>query len=267
MEMNTYVSQSAKAPIIIGADIELGNSLLGRHCSGGTGREASRLLLRNVRGVPGSRGGTSQDPQDIGRKWLANGSCCYIDLDHLEICLPEVTNAFDFTAALHGQFRIAQGALRRASESLPQGIALQALACNSDGSGSSWGSHLNFMITRSSFENIFRRRMHYLLWLASYQASSVIIVGQGKVGAENGAPAVDYQLSQRADFFEEIVGIQTTYSRPLINCRDEAHCGSDRSRARFHHISCDVNLCHVANVLKVGILQILLAMIEEEAKG
>lgn len=255
-----------RLPKVVGADIELGNSLLGWPREGGSGAEASRLLLRNVQGIPGSRTVSSvQDPQDVGRKWLRNGSCCYVDLDHFEICLPEVTSAHDFTAALHAQLRIARGALQRASGVLAEGITIQALACNSDGSGASWGSHLNFLVTRRCFENIFHQRMHYLLWLASYQASSVLITGQGKIGAENGAPPVGYQLSQRADFFEEIVGFQTTYRRPIINSRDEPLCASNRRLARFHHIACDVNLCHVANLLKVGILQILLAMVEAEA--
>jgi proteasome accessory factor A len=33
-----------------------------------------------------------------------------------------------------------------------------------------------------------------------------VFTGAGKVGAENGADAVDYQMTQRADFFEEDVG-------------------------------------------------------------
>ena len=40
---------------------------------------------------------------------------------------------------------------------------------------------------------------------------------------ENGRPAVDFQITQRADFFEEEVGLETTLKRPIINTRDEPH--------------------------------------------
>src|SRR5579871_2199169 len=165
-------SDPERLPKIAGADIELGNFLLGHDSESGTGPQASRLLLRFLNGIPGSSFSSFKtDPQDFGRKWLGNGSCCYIDLDHLEMALPEVTNAWDFTAALHAQLRIVRAALRRAHDALPPGVSLHALACNSDGSGSSWGSHLNFLVTRRCYENIFHRRLHYLLWLASFHAS------------------------------------------------------------------------------------------------
>lgn len=259
------VNPPERLPKALGADIELGNFLLGEGCEYGSGSRASRLLLRCIPGISGRAFFTlKQDPCDIGRKWLRNGACCYIDLEHLEICLPEVRNAWDFTAAFHALLRIVQTARCRAEAILSPEVSLQVLACNSDGCGSSWGSHLNFLVTRRCFDNIFHRRLDYLLWLASYQASSVLITGQGKVGAENGAEPAAFQLSQRADFFEEVVGHQTTYRRPIINSRNEPLCGDSARHARFHHIACDVNLCHIANILKVGILQILLAMVECE---
>ena len=110
--------------------------------------------------------------------------------------------------------------------------------------------------------------MHYLLYLASFQVSAIAITGQGKVGAENGAPATNFQLAQRADFFESLIGEQTTYHRPIVNARDEALCGSEASGrppfARLHCIFFDSTLCHVASLLKVGMMQIVLAMIEAE---
>ena len=36
--------------------------------------------------------------------------------------------------------------------------------------------------------------------------------------------AVDYQISQTFDFFEEEVGLETTVRRPIVNTRDEPHC-------------------------------------------
>ncbi len=109
-----------------------------------------------------------------------------------------------------------------ANARLPEGRSIQVLVNNSDGHGHSYGSHLNFLVTRRTWDNIIRRKPHYLGWLASFQASSIVYTGQGKVGSENGAPEVPFQISQRADFFETLVGTQTTFDRPIVNSRDEA---------------------------------------------
>ena len=52
---------------------------------------------------------------------------------------------------------------------------------------------------------------------------------------------VPFQLSQRADFFEEEVGLETTLKRPIVNTRDEPHCdaaevpAAARDRRRRQH--------------------------------
>ena len=67
-----------------------------------------------------------------------------------------------------------------------------------------------------------------------------VFTGAGKVGSENGAEAVDFQISQRADFFEEEVGLETTLKRPIINTRDEPHADPALWR-RLHVIVGDAN--------------------------
>lgn len=267
-------------PKLCGADVELGNFVQGVDHPGGTGQEASRALLREIAGLP--RGGKSSyygfsyDPQDWGRKFLpSNGGCVYIDLDHLEVCLPEVLSAYDHVAAWHAMLRIARQAQEAANAKRSAQHGIQVLVNNSDGLGHSYGSHLNFLVSRRTYENIFHRKIHHLLYLAAYQASSIIVTGQGKVGAENDMPEVAYQISQRADFFETLTGEQTTYRRPLVNSRDESLCGQPRyfghsenrpsgGQARLHVIFFDNTLCHVGSLLKVGVMQIVLAMIEAE---
>jgi hypothetical protein len=296
-------------PKLCGADIELGNFVLGVQSNRGTGFEASRLLLREIDGLPradkfrgepcncpactsarsaleegdstpgngraskGNGGGqVTVNPQDWGRKYLSsNGGCIYIDLDHLELCIPEVVSAYDHVACWHAMLRIARTAMENANAKLPAGKQIQVLVNNSDGKGNSYGSHLNFLISRRSWDNIFRRKIHYMLYLAAFQASSIVYTGQGKVGSENDAPDIEFQLSQRADFFERLVGSQTTHNRPIVNSRDEALCGRGNSEndggeemARLHVIFFDNTLSHVASLLKVGVMQIVLAMIEAE---
>jgi hypothetical protein len=210
-------------------------------------------------------------PQDWGRKFLSeNGGCIYIDLDHLELAICEVTNAWDHVAATHAMLRIAREALHVANAEQPAGRKIQVLVNNSDGLGNSYGSHLNFLITRRAWENIFNRKFHYLQYLASYQVSSIIFTGQGKVGAENGAPTALFQLSQRADFFEKLSSLPTTFQRGLVNSRDEALCGKsdnsarDDAPARLHSIFFDNTLAHGSSLLKVGVMQLILAMLEAE---
>ena len=264
---------------LTGSDMEVGNFISGFSDNRQTGFEISRLLLRKVDGVStgtiaqSSRAteGTATAPgyysQDWGRKFLLNGGCAYVDLNHLEICIPEVLSAHDHVAATHAMFRIAAQAGRDADRDLPDGFRTELMANNSDGFGNSYGTHLNFLISRQLWEDLFHRRVQCLLLLASFQASSILLSGQGKVGVENGRPHVPYQISQRADFFEILNGPQTTFNRPIVNSRDEAHCGarhgspSDRL-ARLHVIFYDNNLCHAAMLLKVGTLQIILAMLE-----
>jgi proteasome accessory factor A len=97
-----------------------------------------------------------------------------------------------------------------------------------------------------------------LPWFVTRQ----LFTGAGKVGSENGAERVDYQISQRADFFEEEVGLETTLKRPIVNTRDEPHADPQKYR-RLHVIVGDANLCEVATFLKVGTTAIVLSMIED----
>jgi proteasome accessory factor A len=84
-------------------------------------------------------------------------------------------------------------------------------------------------------------------------------VGIGTEGRTQG-----FQLSQRADFFEVEVGLETTLKRPIINTRDEPHADADKYR-RLHVIIGDANLAELSTYLKVGTASLVLAMIEARA--
>ena len=253
---------------LIGSDVEVGNFIEGTG-SARTGPRAARLLLHHVPGIMRHFGYVAQDSC---RKFLpSNGGSAYIDLDHAEFPVPEVRSAADYVAVWHAMLRMVRQAMFDANEQLDNGERVRVLVNNSDGWGHSYGSHCNVLITRRAFDNLFDRKLQHMLYLAAYQASSIIFTGQGKVGAENNAPPVDYQISQRADFFEQLFGLQTTYNRPIVNTRDEPLCGPvfrdhrvAGKLARLHVIFYDANLCHVACFLKMGVLQIVLAMIEAE---
>ncbi|NNE95677.1 MAG: proteasome accessory factor PafA2 family protein, partial [Acidimicrobiales bacterium] len=97
--------------------------------------------------------------------------------------------------------------------------------------------------------------------------SRQIYTGSGKVGSELPGVSihdVPYQLTQRAEHFEEEVGLETTLKRPIVNTRDEPHADSQRYR-RLHVIVGDANMAQAATFLKVGTSQIVFAMIEDGA--
>ena len=82
-------------------------------------------------------------------------------------------------------------------------------------------------------------------------------MGIGQDGREHG-----FQISQRADYFEVEVGLETTLKRPIINTRDEPHADPEKYR-RLHVILGDANLAEVSTYLKVGTTALVLAMIED----
>jgi len=277
------LSDTDAAPKLLGADVELGNFILGMEREYGTAALAARALLREVDGLPmladsdysvpgpSELQATGTNPQDWGRKYLsANGGCVYIDLDHLECCTPEVLSAYDFAAAWHAMLRIVRSALRTANTRLPDGLKIVVLVNNQDGQGHSYGTHLNVQVTRAAWERLFHRRVQQQLLLASLQVSSIILTGQGKAVSEReNADRGRYELSQRASFFKCLVGPQTTCNRPLVNSRDEALCGrftelgcpADRL-ARHHSIFFDATLCPGSIVLRAGLMQLWLSVLE-----
>jgi proteasome accessory factor A len=92
-----------------------------------------------------------------------------------------------------------------------------------------------------------------------------VFTGAGKVGSETTtfSEPPTFQISQRAEFFEEMVGLETTLKRPIVNTRDEPHADPKRFR-RLHVIVGDANLAEVATFLKIGTTAMVLAMIEDE---
>lgn len=282
---------------LTGGDVELGNFLVGPHTrSRQTDYVASRLLLAMVAGSPLHRRVSEsgwldwlneqtssavissdyagRNCQDYGRRYLAtNGGCIYIDLNHLELATPEVLSARDYQAVWMSMLQLAHRAQAAANQRLPDGQRIVVLANNSDRQGHSYGGHQSFLMTRTAWDDMIRQRMLPSVFnLMAYQASSIVFTGQGKVGSENGEPRVPFQISQRADFIESLLGEQTTHNRPLINTRNEALCGSTRPNvasqlprdryARLHVIFYDTTLCPVATFLKVGVMQLMLSMIE-----
>jgi proteasome accessory factor A len=123
---------------------------------------------------------------------------------------------------------------------------------NTDNKGASYGTHENYLMRRETpFSEI-------VAHLTSFLVSRQVITGAGRVGRGQDGTGVGFQVSQRADFFEVEVGLETTLKRPIINTRDEPHASADRYR-RLHVIIGDANLCEVATLLKLGTTSLVLS--------
>jgi proteasome accessory factor PafA2 len=188
---------------------------------------------------------------------LTNGARYYVDHAHPEYSTPECADALELVLADKAGERILARSMKASRRLLDPGQEIVVYKNNSDGKGNSYGTHENYLVDRQTpFAALVR---NLLPWFVSRQ----VFTGAGKVGTENGADPVGFQLSSRADFFEEEVGLETTLKRPLVNTRDEPHADPQKYR-RLHVIAGDANLCEVATFLKVGTMAIVLAMIEDE---
>jgi proteasome accessory factor A len=227
---------------------------------------AAENPLLDARGfeVSGERERPSQQDNRAINKVLTNGGRLYVDGAHPEYSTPECTNARDVVLYEKAGERIFDLCRQQANRQLPPHGELLLYKNNSDGKGNSYGNHENYLVSRrirtrkettDNFEKLY-------LPLTAFLVSRNVICGAGKVGGENGTEGVEYQISQRADFFETWIGLDTMAKRPIINTRDEPHADEEKYR-RLHVIVGDSNMSEVATYLKVGTTAIVLSMIED----
>jgi len=213
--------------------------------------------LLDIRGfeVEGERERPGPDYNRLLNKVLANGGRLYVDGAHPEYSTPECTTARGVVLYEKAGERIAAAALRAVEQVRGPG-SLLVYKNNTDGKGNSYGYHENYLVARAiPFERIARALVPFLV-------TRQIYAGAGKVGTENQTSPAVYQISQRADFFETLMDLNTMVKRPIINTRDEPHADPAKYR-RLHVIAGDVNMTEVATFLKVGAMAVVLDMIED----
>jgi hypothetical protein len=190
---------------------------------------------------------------------LTNGARFYVDHAHPEYSGPECLGPLEATLYDKAGEIVLQRAMEAVGSLLPPGASIVVYKNNSDGKGNSYGAHENYLLDRAlPFAQVVRQVVPHLV-------SRQVFAGAGKVGCELQRPpaeAVTFQLSQRADFIEEVVGLETTLKRPIVNTRDEPHSDASRYR-RLHVIIGDANIAEVAVLLKVGTTALVLAMAED----
>jgi proteasome accessory factor A len=193
---------------------------------------------------------------------LTNGARYYVDHAHPEFSTPECIDPLElvrYDKAGEEVLRRSMAAVRRI---LPEGQSIVVYKNNSDRKGNSYGTHENYLMDRAvPFARIAQL-------ITPHFVTRQLYTGAGKMGTETSSVGRDvaFQLSQRSEFFEEEVGLETTLKRPIVNTRDEPHADPQRYR-RFHVIVGDANLAEVATFLKVGTTALVLALIEDDAFG
>ncbi|MDH4344576.1 MAG: proteasome accessory factor PafA2 family protein, partial [Nitrospira sp.] len=191
---------------------------------------------------------------------LPNGARFYNDHTHPEYSTPECRTLRDLLAQDRAGERIVLRAAERRNRALG-GPHLRLYKNNTDFHGHSYGCHDNYLVSRAvPFPDLVAGLMPFLV-------SRQVIAGAGKVGTEaqeSGHVPGWYQLSQRADFMEAELGVDTMHNRPILNTRDEPHADRRKYR-RLHLIIGDANMCEYATALKVGTTRLVLDLIERGA--
>lgn len=215
--------------------------------------------LRDARGFDMTR--ADADPSQLtdadfglANAVLTNGARLYVDHAHPEYSSPEVLTPLD--ALIYdraGEEVMARAAaLARATPGVPE---IRVYKNNTDNKGASYGTHENYLMSRATeFNSI-------VAGLLPFFATRQVIVGAGRVGIGQDGRGHGFQISQRADFFEVEVGLETTLKRPMVNTRDEPHADPQHHR-RLHVIIGDANLAEIPTYLKMGMTSLVLSLIE-----
>ncbi|MFK5583421.1 depupylase/deamidase Dop [Serinicoccus sp. LYQ131] len=219
---------------------------------------ADETPLRDARGFEMARALahrsqlTDVEDPTIATSVLSNGARFYVDHAHPEYSSPEVTGPLQAVR----YDRAGELVARRATATLAeQGLDVRLYKNNVDGKGASYGTHENYLVPRSvPFDRLAELLIPFLV-------ARPVIAGAGRVGIGQASEQPGFQLSQRADYLEAEVGLETTLRRPIVNTRDEPHATPHLHR-RLHVIVGDATLADVTTYLALGSLSAVLRVIE-----
>ncbi len=189
---------------------------------------------------------------------LTNGARFYVDHAHPEYSTPECATPLEAVAHDRAGELVLVRAMAAARRATGAGEEIVVYKNNSDGKGNSYGAHENYLVDRAvPFVRLARE-------VTAHLVTRQVYTGAGKVGCEaDRGPRAAFEITQRADFFEEEIGLETTLKRPIVNTRDEPHCDPAKYR-RLHVITGDANLAEVATFLKLGVTALVLLLVEDE---
>lgn len=216
--------------------------------------------LRDIRGfdLRRYRSGAAPelDPNALGAANVitSSGARFYVDHAHPEYSSPETTSAWNCVVwDKAGDIIMHQAA--QASGNVEGQPELKIYKNNVDGKGASYGSHENYLYPRSvDIEKVQQA-------LIPHFVTRQIYTGAGRVGLGVSGEEPGFQISQRADYIETDISLETTLNRGIVNTRDEPHADAKNWR-RLHVIVNDANMSETAAYLKFGTTALLLKAVE-----
>ena len=224
-------------------------------------KDARGFNLQRYRSVPV----VDANAVGVANVVTTNGARYYVDHGHPEYSSPECSNAFDamvYDAAGDIVLNDAAACIRELWEQQVSVLAkhepcppLKFYKNNVDGKGRSYGSHENYLYSRHTNFEILTQA------LIPFFVTRQVIIGAGRVGIGQESETPGFQISQRADYFEQEVSLETTLNRGIVNTRDEPHAPEEDFR-RLHVIVGDANMSQFSNFLKLGMTSLVLDAIE-----
>ncbi len=190
---------------------------------------------------------------------LANGARLYNDHNHPEYCTDACLSLHELVAQDKAGERVVFRAQQARNAAVGHETHVRLVKNNSDYHGRSYGCHENFLVSRAV-------PLNYLVAACiPFFVTRQIYAGAGKAAHETATSRTGgFQISQRADFFETEIGINTTTQRPIFNTRDEPHANPQKYR-RLHVIIGDANCSEFATALRVGTVALMLDLVEDRA--
>ncbi|MCI1219987.1 MAG: proteasome accessory factor PafA2 family protein [Bifidobacterium sp.] len=241
-----HVSHADRFARIFGIETEYGISVTGadRPCSAGA---ATAVMFRPV--VSRSRSTNT---------YLPNGSRLYLDVgSHPEYATAEARDPLTALAQdLGGERmmrRLALQAQERLRDSYGPGSTVHLFKNNVDSAGHAFGCHENYLLRRFVPLQVIERQL--LPFLVTRQ----LFCGAGRFSGRG------FEITQRADFFDESMSSATTRARPLVNTRDEPHANPEQYR-RLHVIIGDSNRSQMATMMKLATTHLVLCVIEQSIR-
>ncbi|WP_225754300.1 depupylase/deamidase Dop [Actinotalea sp. Marseille-Q4924] len=185
---------------------------------------------------------------------LSNGARFYVDHAHPEYSSPEVTGPRAGVVWDKAGEEVALQAVRAlaGTPGMPDVVLYKN---NVDGKGASYGTHENYLVDRAVPFDVLSAA------LIPFLVTRQVFTGAGRVGLGQAGQSAGFQLSQRADYIEAEVGLETTLRRPIVNTRDEPHADRTRWR-RLHLIIGDATMLEVATWLRLGTASLVLWLVE-----
>lgn len=211
--------------------------------------------------LPGGEYAEEIEDPTMANVVLTNGARLYVDHAHPEYSSPEVSNPRDGALYDKAGEQVMLTAARRIADGLSASVPgaqpppINLYKNNIDNKGASYGTHENYLMPRvTPFPRI-------IAGLIPFFVTRQVYTGSGRVGLGQQGDQPGFQLSQRADYMEAEVGLETTLKRPIVNTRDEPHADPEIFR-RLHVIIGDANLNEVATYVKLGTTALVLDLIE-----